>query len=412
MPATRIDATYRVTTPMFCGGASGEKAELRLPSFKGVLRYWWRALAWSKYDEDLAKIAKGEDELFGSAEGGQSWVSMRLELLHRAGPLRVGDVLEVPGTGQPVGQGARYLGYGVMEAFASRKKGTADGQLVRSCLNGGFDFTVKMRLADRTDRVRRDQLALLESALVCVGVFGGLGAKSRKGYGSVAIRSLTVGDEPRPIPESMAKLKQTITELRRGFALRSGLPEYTALSQDARHLLVKSRKQEPMQEPLELLDLLGRELVRFRSRGHNRKVLGNIQSEPNFEDDHKLMKDVENRQKPRTHPKRIAFGLPHNYGPQRPYQQVDPDGNLNRRASPLFVHIHECDEGPVAVLSFLPARFLPDGTCINVGGHPVPQSPQVQLYEPIHRFLNRLLNKGEGLEGRCREPLVAEEVPS
>lgn len=415
MPATRIDATYRVTTPMFCGGASGEKAELRLPSFKGVLRYWWRALAWSKYDGDLAKIAEKEDALFGSAGGGQSRVSMRLESLARAEIRQAGKVLQVPGTNQPVGDGARYLGYGVMEAFASQKKGTAAGQLTRGCLDGGFAFTVQMRLAtDCGKGVGPDQLALLEHALMCVGVFGGLGAKSRKGYGSVAIRSLTVGKESRTIPTSMAKLGQTITDLHRGYASRNRrLPEYTAWSQDARYLLVKSRKQEPAQEPLALLDLLGRELVRFRSRGRNGRVLRNIPSELNFEPDHNLMKDVENGQRPPTHPERVAFGLPHNYGPKKPHQQVGPhDRDLNRRASPLFIHIHECDEGPVAVLSFLPARFLPDGTRINVGGHPIPQSPQDQLYEPIHRFLNRLLNKGEGLEGKCREPLVAEEVPS
>ena len=37
-----IRATYRITTPMFCGGAE-QQAEFRLPSFKGVLRFWWRA---------------------------------------------------------------------------------------------------------------------------------------------------------------------------------------------------------------------------------------------------------------------------------------------------------------------------------------------------------------------------------
>ena len=42
---TEIEATYRVVTPMFCGGAGAGSAELRMPSFKGVLRFWWRALA-------------------------------------------------------------------------------------------------------------------------------------------------------------------------------------------------------------------------------------------------------------------------------------------------------------------------------------------------------------------------------
>ena len=40
-----IRATYRIVTPMFCGGAE-QQAEFRLASFKGVLRFWWRALMW------------------------------------------------------------------------------------------------------------------------------------------------------------------------------------------------------------------------------------------------------------------------------------------------------------------------------------------------------------------------------
>ena len=50
---TAIEATYLVTTPVFCGGAHRERAELRPPSFKGVLRFWWRALSWSRLDGNL-----------------------------------------------------------------------------------------------------------------------------------------------------------------------------------------------------------------------------------------------------------------------------------------------------------------------------------------------------------------------
>lgn len=379
MPATRIDATYRVTTPMFCGGANGKDAELRLPSFKGVLRYWWRALAWSKYGGDLTKIAKEEDELFGSAGGRQSRVSMRLGSTPttRTRTRRV-----------DLGDGARYLGYGVMT-----------GRL-RDSLDGGFDFTVQMRLfGTHKMSIRPEQKTLLEDALMCVGVFGGLGAKSRKGYGSVAIRALAVGEEPRTIPKSMADLKQTITDLRREYASRSR-PEYTALSQDARYLLMTSRKQEP----LEFLDLLGRELMWFRSWGRGGTLFGK-KSEKNFRCDHDLMKRVGEK---KNHPKRIAFGLPHNYGKGR--EVVPHSPKLNRRASPLFIHIHECDEGPVAVLSFLPARFLPKGTRINVGGDPVPQSPEDKLYRPINRFFNRLLNNGEERTGQRREPFPFTKV--
>jgi CRISPR-associated protein Cmr1 len=51
-----IQATFQVTTPLFCGGADGSSAELRPSSVKGVLRFWWRACAWSRFDGDLTRI--------------------------------------------------------------------------------------------------------------------------------------------------------------------------------------------------------------------------------------------------------------------------------------------------------------------------------------------------------------------
>ena len=405
--AIRICATYKVTTPMFCGGANPKDAEFRLPSFKGVLRYWWRALAWSECDGNLSDIRKFEDRLFGSTGTGQSRISMRLTSPPSASECRADEVLQVPGMNRVVGDGARYLGYGVMEAFASGKRGTKAGQLTRSCLGAGFNFTVQMRVSAGSQQHEMDQklLVLLEKALIAVGIFGGVGAKSRKGYGSVSISSLCVDGKQRPVPRSRKDLCERIAALRRQYG-SSRFPEYTALSRDARYLLLTGKTKKP----LELLDLVGRELMRFRSWGHNGKLFGRP-SEKNFEDDHDLMKDVSNRQKPRNHPRRVAFGLPHNYGKQ----QVGPYGDLDRRASPLFIHIHHCEEGPVAVLSFLPARFLPsvghERPRISVGRYHVQQAPEDELYRPLNEFLDRLLNMGEGSAGKRKEPFTyVEEV--
>ena len=101
-----------------------------------------------------------------------------------------------------------------------------------------------------------------------------------------------------------------------------------------------------------------------------------------------------------AHPRRIAFGLPHNYGPGKE-KQVGPYNNrdLDRRASPLFIHIHECGSTPVAVLSFLPARFLPEGKSdILVGKDRISQRPEEELYRPIHEFLDRLLDSDKRQE--------------
>ena len=384
-----IEVTYRVVTPLFCAGSDPDRPELRVPSFKGVLRYWWRALAWSRCSANLETIRQQEDALFGSAGGGQSHVSMRLDLPTDPPTVHKDAVLTVSCKGgNVVGEGARYLGYGVMEAFASKKRGTKSGQLTRACLHAPFDFTVFMRCRD----LNETELIPLEDALIALGTLGGIGAKSRKGYGSLAIQALRVnGVERRSRLNSLNDLRDVIKTLGRDHST-ARLPEFTALSGKTRHVLLSSNKREPV----ELLDLVGRELVRFRSWGRNGKILGgSVESERRFKVDHDLMKHT-----PRTtYPCRVAFGLPHNYG-KNDDQQVGPfDRELDRRASPLFIHIHECGSMPVAVLSFLPAQFLPKDSkgksYISVGKSKVPQRPEDELYRPIHEFLDRLLDSSE-----------------
>ena len=304
-----------------------------------------------------------------------------------------GEMLTVsPSGGSVVGDGVRYLGYGVMKAFGQQK-----GQLTRPCLRSPFEFTVHFRVRDcgrgSNERQREwDDTESLADALTCLGTLGGMGAKSRKGYGSLVLRSLTVNGADRwHPPQTMDDLRDALAGFRRSFdtSSLSGFPEYTAFSRQTRHLVV-SMTPGRAREPLALLDLVGRELMRYRSWGHKGKVL-DAESEKNFKGDHDLMKDPSRRRS--SHPRRIAFGLPHNYGPNRNDQVGPRDPGLDRRASPLFIHIHQCgdDDAPVAVLSFLPARFLPKGRSeVSVGGSRVPQASEADLYLPIHEFLDRL----------------------
>ena len=406
-----IEATYRLSTPLFCSGADQDQAELRLPSFKGVLRYWWRALAWCRCGGNLKTIQKEEDALFGSAGGGQSRVAMRLIPTNtQLYPLNKGRVLTVSPTNQDVvGEGARYLGYGVMEAFASRNKGTQAGQLTRPCLQPPYRFTVELRAR----HLEEPEWQSLKDALIAVGTLGGMGSKSRKGYGSLVLQSLCIdGEEHWCNPRSMDDLGKAIATLSGSGkpSAPSGFPEFTAFSTKARHVLVTSDEEEPMQ----LLDLVGREMLRYRSWGQDGQLFKEkIESEKNFKDDHDLMnhdlmKKRKHQRQGHTHPRRIAFGLPHNYGSSSD-QKVGPDGQgLDRRASPLFIHVHECGDEPVAVLSFLPARFLPrDQSKISVGGKAVPQKPEKELYQSVHTFLDRLLDRLPDPVQR-KEPFTAE----
>jgi len=52
-------------TPMFMAGADGKTPELRAPSIKGALRFWWRAL---NGHLKLEELKKREGEIFGTAD--------------------------------------------------------------------------------------------------------------------------------------------------------------------------------------------------------------------------------------------------------------------------------------------------------------------------------------------------------
>ncbi|HVB61436.1 MAG TPA: type III-B CRISPR module RAMP protein Cmr1, partial [Ktedonobacteraceae bacterium] len=62
-------------TPLFLAGADQETAELRAPSFRGVMRYWLRALVGGMVGTDakgLESVKKKETEVFGATDRGST----------------------------------------------------------------------------------------------------------------------------------------------------------------------------------------------------------------------------------------------------------------------------------------------------------------------------------------------------
>jgi CRISPR-associated protein Cmr1 len=375
MSATTIAATFRVTTPMFCGGANGQNAELRAASFKGVLRFWWRACAWPRYRGDLEQIRKAEANLFGSPETGQSRVWLRLDL--RAEPSkRPGDKVLKPA-------GVKYLGFGLSASDRSKVRGGGErdggraepgrgrrGQERRDCLAESFDLQVRLlyRGVDPAD------IESLEQAVTALGMVGGMGARSRRGFGSLTLTTLQLAGEDRPVPATPEDLDAMVGGLYSGAPMH--LPGYTAFSGQSRHLVLQCDKADAT----EVLNQLGMEYA-----GYRRRERGGWRSEK-LGDDYTI---AVRGQPPGVHPKRIAFGLPLNVS--RKKKPVEPVEHT-RRASPLMFHIHQFDSRAVAVVSFLPARFLPKGqsAVILANGGRRHIDDGAAVYQPVVDFLDFL----------------------
>lgn len=338
-----IEATFKVVTPMFMAGADQSQAELRLPSIKGALRFWWRALAWERL-RDIKEIRKEENYLFGSADQdvGQAAVLMKLTVLEAEDASQKGfDTRRYPGL--------PYLGYGVMDYNGKVINNNGERSYIPS-----MTFQLSLLFKPKVPPQHKETVV---DALKLFGLVGGLGAKSRKGYGSVMLVSLEHRGEPWQLPQHLDSLKEAL-EFFKSRVYDTPQPPYTALSVDSNFVLVEGNRNE---SALDLLSRIGCEQVLYRSYGYkNRrdyrqphKVLNGIQAEQNFENDHYLM---EGQNVNIRYPRRIAFGLPHNYG-QPEHLRVSARG-YERRASPLFLHIHEPDRTPPYCSSELVASGL------------------------------------------------------
>lgn len=377
----KLEASYRITTPMFIGGANfSDLAELRPPSLKGLLRFWFRAVALPRLGTWQAVSAE-EREFFGSTEG-QAGLLLSV---------RVPEKLAVGGAGEKWERqhGLGYLGYGLLE---SRHQTL---QTLRPYLKEGGRFTLRL-IARRS--VSQEQAELVKQAAIALGVFGGAGARARRGFGSLTLESLCHdGEEQWENPKTVAELRSRIRTLLSGLGLprASGLPPYTAFGSSSKVWIADSDL-----DPRRLLDRLGKELLRYRSYGRaaaSRPVHVLPWGEPaehNFADDHDLVVDFLEGRRVTRHPRRVVFGLPHNYFFLSSKQKVtvepaNPD--FSRRASPLFIHVHALASGEyAAVVSLIPAAFLPEGERVRLASGKRQAAVECRVnYRDIEAFFDR-----------------------
>ncbi len=66
-----------IITPMFMAGADGKIPELRPSEFKGMMRFWWRAV---KAEDDIEKLKKEEAKIFGGTGEGEGKSKVKIEL--------------------------------------------------------------------------------------------------------------------------------------------------------------------------------------------------------------------------------------------------------------------------------------------------------------------------------------------
>jgi len=354
-----IEAKFRIVTPMFLGGADQQAEDIRPSSVKGMLRFWWRALNWSRLrgvagETDTSALSKLHDEearLFGSAandgKGGQGVFLLSVQTQNKQ-------------IGKPAIPQFSSLHYMAGQGVVFQKDASKD----RNALLSG-EFTVKLRFRDTTNEHQRSSVV---EALRVFGLLGGMGARGRRGFGSIALLEIN-GVATASLPITVAEYRQAINQLL-GTDLSAQEPPLTALSRTAKIAFSQAAK-----DPMKVIEIIGKEMGLYRGFGMKRptdsehKTFG-IKSEQNFTTDHNEMLNVAKGQTANQHPKRLIFGMPHNYffsSAKKSAQIQKTVGRLERRASPLLVHVHPIRSDYIGVLLMMRSTFLPPGEKVLIG---------------------------------------------
>lgn len=183
--------TLEIITPLFLGGADtgGLADTIRVPSIRGQLRYWLRALLGREHGEDIEALQKQEGNLMGNTEAGSP---VRLRVLEPKLRLKTAERMMLP---------HRQLG----DKNPLRNQSFVEDQL--------FQIVISPRpgLSEIPDPVMAALLLWLN--------LGGVGKRSRRGFGSFQVHEVNV--EGIRINEQALELLQAQSKIKNGATLQT-----------------------------------------------------------------------------------------------------------------------------------------------------------------------------------------------
>lgn len=152
-------------TPMFLAGADGRTPELRPPSIKGAMRFWWRAMNGHLSPEELKKR---ETEIFGGSGKGQGRSNVIIKMLEH-------DKLNI--------DKYRPLPHSATKTFPL------------PAIKPNEQFKVKLSLIKNIE-FDGDNFAMekLKNLFILTSILSGLGKRVRRGFGG--FRILKIDEQP------------------------------------------------------------------------------------------------------------------------------------------------------------------------------------------------------------------------
>lgn len=374
---------YELITPLFGGGVQAGTNDpvtiIRGASIRGQLRFWWRACRGGAFNGDLADMKAREDAIWGapaSAQGGgPSPVEIAVQILDEGEedhPFEVVPHKKNPRKSQLQPQPGipAYAAFPLQPSDEEIKEGGI-GMPTRA-VRVGVAFTLTITYPQSILLPDKSSLSLIEevkAALWAWETFGGIGARTRRGFG--ALRLTKVDDQPyTDLPpanpqKAQAWLHEKLAQHVKGGTWPDDVPH---LGKDMTLSLPPHKRFAG--NALKVWEELIKKLQSFRQQRRN-KHTGNLDSyghsdwpEPN------ALRTKKGRSQRGPHRDRTietvpraAFGLPIVF--HMPHD-TNLDGTLqldeqnDRYASPLILKPLACQKGAVGLAAILQGTSVPD----------------------------------------------------
>lgn len=211
---------YKVITPLYGGGEETQKPDsvttVRASEVRGHLRFWWRATRGGQFGGELKKMRDAEEEIWGSSgEKGKPGPSSVIVAITTANLGVIDRPFEVI-AGRTGGPQVRARSVSKVHSYAAfpLQPEQKDARIGMETKPVYLDTTFTLEV-----RYKKEAKQDVDAALWSWEQFGGIGARTRRGFG--ALQCLSINDSI-VIPPTVNSVKEYLIKNLENYVVKSG----------------------------------------------------------------------------------------------------------------------------------------------------------------------------------------------
>ncbi|MEO6890507.1 MAG: type III-B CRISPR module RAMP protein Cmr1 [Ktedonobacteraceae bacterium] len=265
-----VTFTLRVLTPLFLTGADQTTAELRAPSFRGLMRYWYRALVGGIVGADgktLQQVMKAETTVFGATDTGSAVAVRVFGVSEKPKEFTERTSINVGGKWQATGKG--YLLWSMARNGSNERRNLKPA---RWFFPPGTTFRLTLSAHGEDDIKLKQAIA----AFWLLINLGSVGSRSRRCAGSIAVSQPVENHDTDLSFETPADVEGLRRKLQQGIAVARSLytrspsqtkedASFDALSRNTSRICILQNGQRPWPTSEGAMEDIGESLQAYRA---------------------------------------------------------------------------------------------------------------------------------------------------